>query len=71
MKTIARGNIRKILLMVQEIQGLIGKARNNHQNDRDPQGFEKGQEQLQQAFDLCIKITDMYDLIFKRVGDKP
>ena len=58
---IARGNVRRIVHMVGEMQNLIGYAHGNHQNDRDPDGFEKAQKALGEAFDLCVQIRGMYD----------
>lgn len=46
---------RDLLLVVTELQGLIGKAMTRHANDRDPDGYEKGQKLLEQAHALCIQ----------------
>lgn len=57
----AKGNTKKILQKVGEIQDLIGLAIANHANDRSTEAYENGQEQLKMAFDICLEITDMYD----------
>lgn len=61
----ATGSTRKLLRVIGELQTLIGAAKNYHQNDRDPGGFEKGQKSLDEAFRLCIDTTGQYE----RVGD--
>lgn len=56
MLTVTKKPTRKELLMViTELQGLIGTALAAHGNDRNPSGFEKGQQVLQQAHELCIQ----------------
>ena len=58
---IAKGNTRKIIRMVNEVDDLIGRAHALHANDRDPNGFEKAQNCLIDALGLCRDIRDMYD----------
>lgn len=45
---------RDLLKVVTELQALISKGRSLHGNDRNPHGFEQGQNVLQEAFELCI-----------------
>ena len=45
---------RTLLRVVNELQNLIGEAQMHHRNDRDPDGFEKGNNKLDAAFELCI-----------------
>jgi len=44
----------QLLRVVAELQSLIGEASAAHGNDRDPDGFEKGQAALRKAFGLCV-----------------
>ena len=56
----ARGDIRKLLTIIGEIQDRVGMAKSWHENDRDPSAWERGQELLQEAFDLCIVATSPF-----------
>lgn len=56
-----RGKMRKVILLVGEIQGNVGYARELHFNDVSQTSFEQAQDLLKEAFDLCIEITAMYD----------
>ena len=62
----ARGNVRKLLIVIGKLQSLIGSAETNHNNDRDPNGFDKGQTALREAFQLCIDATSKYDPVVER-----
>ena len=62
----ARGNTRKLLIVIGKLQSLIGSAESNHNNDRDPRGFENGQRALREAFQLCVNATSGYDPIIER-----
>lgn len=62
-RKIARGSVRRLLIVISEIQGLAGKAWASHQNDRDPHGFEEGQDALLEISKLCVEATDDYDPI--------
>lgn len=42
-------------MVITELQGLIGRAMARHGNDRDRDGYEKGQKLLEQAHELCIQ----------------
>lgn len=44
-----------LLRVLSHLQTLVGAAKNYHQNDRDPVGFEKGQNLLENAFNLMIE----------------
>lgn len=44
---------RDLLIAVHTLQGLIGDAYMFHGNDRDPNGFERGQNALKEAERLC------------------
>lgn len=57
---IARGNVRKLLIIIGEIQTMSGRAWGYHQDDRDPHGFEKGQKLLEEINKLCIEATGLY-----------
>ena len=42
------------------VQDLIGVAKGCHMNDRDPNGFEKGQKALDEAFGLVVELLSKY-----------
>nr|WP_280971437.1 hypothetical protein [Cupriavidus gilardii]WDE72675.1 hypothetical protein [Cupriavidus gilardii] len=46
---------KELLMVITELQGLIGRAMARHGNDRDRDGYEKGQKLLEQAHELCIQ----------------
>jgi hypothetical protein len=62
----ARGEVRRLLIIIGELQSLIGCAKSNHENDRDPMSYENGQKQLREAFELCISATSKYEPIVIR-----
>lgn len=43
-----------------KIQDLVGNAINWHGNDRDPNGFEKGQKALKEAFSIVVEMRSKY-----------
>ena len=45
---------------LNRIQGLIGHAGALHGNDRDPNGFEQGQNAIKEAFKLCVEMLGKY-----------
>lgn len=45
---------KDFLKILSELQKLVGQAHGFHGNDRDPNGFEKGQKVLDEAFSLCL-----------------
>jgi len=57
---------RKPLMSKQElkklarVQDLVGRAIGYHGNDRDPNGFERGQSSLNEAFDLIVDMLGKY-----------
>ena len=52
-----------MIIVVGELQSLIGRAKESHYNDKDPHGFQKGQEALKEAFEICINTTSAYEPI--------
>lgn len=56
----AKKEVREILETIGTIQTLISRALGNHYNDRDQEAFGNIATDLQQAFELCVKIRDMY-----------
>lgn len=46
---------RDLLLVITQLQGWVGEAAALHGNDRDPNGFERGQAALRRAFALCVE----------------
>lgn len=59
----ARGNTKTILTKVEKIQSLVGEAKGLHDDDRNSSSREKAQKNLEEAFELCLEITSMYDPI--------
>lgn len=48
---------KDFLKILGELQRLIGKAKGLHANDRNPMGFEYGQNALEEAHELCISAS--------------
>lgn len=65
---IAKGRTRKIVRLVGEIQALIGSAKGNVLNDRNPYAIDDAMQNLEKAFDLCLDITGMYEPIKERAN---
>ncbi len=59
----ARGDARKLLQVLGEVQSLVGSARNDHYNDRSRIAFERAQKNLARAFDLCVAARSEYDIV--------
>lgn len=57
----AKGETRKLLKVIIDLQEKIGYAKGLHYNDRSQTAFEQAQDILQQAIDLCIETTADYD----------
>ena len=57
----ARGNARKIIVLVGDIQDLIGEAQGAYLNDRAPDRAAKVLNALETAFGKCLEITGMYE----------
>jgi len=57
----AKGETRKLLKVIIDLQGKIGYAKGLHYNDRSQTAFEQAQDILQQAFELCVETTGDYD----------
>jgi len=47
-------SMKELLVIITTLQGHVGKALACHANDRDPNGYEKGQDELEKALELCI-----------------
>ena len=54
MKVTAKPSRRKLMQVICELQRLVGEASAFHGNDRDNDGFEKGQKLLAEAHKLCL-----------------
>ncbi len=55
-ETVSKKPTRKDLLrIIGKLQNALGAAQNYHGNDRDPNGFERGQKLLEGSFQLCIR----------------
>lgn len=48
---------RDLLVVIGRLQDLIGQAMAAHGNDRNPDGFEQGQDALDAAHALCVAAT--------------
>lgn len=59
----AKGEVRRLLIVIGELQDKIGMAKGQHDNDRDMMAFEKAQKLLDEAFRLCIETTGEYERI--------
>lgn len=46
---------RDLLMVIGHLQDLIGEASASHGNDRNPNGFERGQKALADAMKVCIE----------------
>jgi hypothetical protein len=51
--------LRKIV----RIQSLVGVAKSNYENDRDPNRAENVTRPLREAFQLCLELTGNYPVI--------
>lgn len=58
--TVARGRPRKMLEMVGEVQSLVSIAKAHYENDRRDRAHTV-QSSLEEAFELCVKITSLYE----------
>lgn len=47
-------NRKELVAVIQELQGLIGRAKGAALNDRDPNRMESIQRPLEQGFNLCV-----------------
>ncbi len=47
-------NRKELVAVIQELQGLIGRAKGAALNDRDPNRFDNIQLPLEQGFNLCV-----------------
>lgn len=55
MKPITRKpNRKELVAVIQELQGLIGRAKGAALNDRDPNRMDSIQRPLEQGFNLCV-----------------
>jgi hypothetical protein len=59
----ARGNVKTIIEKIGKVQNLVGRAKALHDDDRSPNAHEKAQNALDEAFELCLEIRNMYDPI--------
>lgn len=58
---VARGNVRKLIIVLGTIQDKVGAAKGLHDDDRSLGAFERAQKLLEEAFDLCVEARSMYD----------
>lgn len=47
-------NRKELVAVIQELQGLIGRAKGAALNDRDPNRMDSIQRPLEQDFDICV-----------------
>ena len=62
---------RKLMQVICHLQYLIGKAAAYHGNDRDNDGFEKGQNLLSEAHKLCILARSFDPPEYSDPNEKP
>lgn len=55
--------VKQLLIVLNELQTLIGSAKGDHANDRDQSGWENGQLKLEAAFNICIETLGKYPQI--------
>lgn len=59
---------RDLLVVIGRLQDLIGETDHRHGNDRDPNGFERGQRALKLAHKLCVDARSFDPPIEDRLG---
>lgn len=64
----ARGQVRKLLLAIGDIQDEVSKAQAAH-NDDSAMARDRLTRALNRAFKICINITSEYDQVERRKGD--
>ena len=69
MNKIPRGNSRKLILCLGDIQFLIGSARGAAMNDRDTNRMTHVLEALDKAFQLCLDARGLYSPIDRNKED--
>ena len=57
---VARGKVRELLIIIGEIQNLVGVAKNVARNDRDKEQLTHLLELLDKAFKLCLEARSEY-----------
>ena len=57
----ARGNTRKLLIALGQVQDAVGQARTVARNDRDPDQLAHLLEALERASNLCVEARSLYD----------
>lgn len=55
MKITKKPSRHDLLVVITQLQGMIGRASQLHGDDRNRNGFEKGQSVLEDAHQLCIE----------------
>ena len=59
MKT-PRGNVRKLILALGDIQDLVGEAQGVASNDRDVSRMDHLMPLLHRAFEICVEARSVY-----------
>lgn len=59
-QVVPRGNVRKILVLVGEVQDSVGKAKGIAYDDRNLERITHLIEALDLAFDKCLEIRNLY-----------
>jgi hypothetical protein len=57
----AKGEVKKLIVALGEIQNLVGKAKGSLWNDRDANSLEEASDALDKAFEICLKHRNQYD----------
>jgi hypothetical protein len=56
----AKGEVKKLIIALGEIQNLIGKAKGVLWNDRNSNNIEETSILLEKAFEVCLKNRNEY-----------
>jgi len=52
---IAKGEVRRLLKTLQEIQNLAGRAKSGYLDDVNPDRYSKVVPPLDEIFDICVR----------------
>ena len=50
-----KGEVRRLLKALGEVQVLAGRAKNGYLNDRNPDRYSKVVPPLDEIFDICVR----------------
>ena len=61
--TVARGKVRRLLILIGKIQTLAGRAKHTYLNDRNRGMADQLLPVLDEIFDICLEARNEYDPI--------